>query len=114
MIELPQVVQRIKEVADETKLLVVDADGYAYYSERNLTVTSTQANVLHLKTPAKNGGGGGGAKLPRPTSLNLTEATKGTNGTSIAVSTKCTRWTRGSTRGSTESCFFFKLSRSSF
>ena len=46
-----QVVERIKAVANETTLLVIDASGLAYYNERNITITSTQFNVQVITTP---------------------------------------------------------------
>ncbi|XP_046655327.1 Na(+)/H(+) exchange regulatory cofactor NHE-RF2-like [Daphnia pulicaria] len=47
-----QVVQRIKAVANETKLLVIDPQGQLYYAERNITITSSMPNVQKMRTPA--------------------------------------------------------------
>uniref|UniRef100_A0A1W7RA25 Na(+)/H(+) exchange regulatory cofactor NHE-RF2 n=1 Tax=Hadrurus spadix TaxID=141984 RepID=A0A1W7RA25_9SCOR len=46
-----QVVERIKAVPNETKLLVVDEEGKKWYKERKLVVKSTQHNVIYNKTP---------------------------------------------------------------
>ena len=46
-----QIVERIKAVANETKLLVVDPDADAYYQDRGLLISGTQSNVVYLKTP---------------------------------------------------------------
>lgn len=47
-----QVVQRIKAVPNETKLLVIDPQGQLYYAERNITITSSMPNVQKMRTPA--------------------------------------------------------------
>jgi len=49
-----QVVQRIKSVPNETRLLVVDADTDAFYRNRNIVVRGDTDDVLHLKTPVVN------------------------------------------------------------
>ncbi|EFX87482.1 hypothetical protein DAPPUDRAFT_192104, partial [Daphnia pulex] len=77
-----QVVQRIKAVANETKLLVIDPQGQLYYAERNVTITSSMPNVQKMRTPA----------TPpqrinnRPDNLKLavTTAITETNGSSMA------------------------------
>lgn len=46
-----QVVERIKSIPNETKLLVVDEDADRWYKERKIVVKSTQCNVLVMKTP---------------------------------------------------------------
>ncbi len=46
-----QVVQRIKTVADETKLLVVDGDADAYFKSKNIVIKSDLPNVVYSKTP---------------------------------------------------------------
>lgn len=46
-----QVVERIKAVPNETKLLVVDEEGKKWYKERKIVVKSTQHNVIFNKTP---------------------------------------------------------------
>ena len=48
-----QVVERIRAVANETTLLVIDAAGLDYYAERNITITSTQFNVQVITAPPK-------------------------------------------------------------
>jgi len=51
---ITQVVQRIKAVADETKLLVLDEDADNYYKEHKLIVRSDMDNVDVHETPAVN------------------------------------------------------------
>lgn len=46
-----QVVERIKAIPNETRLLVLDRAGDRYYRERNLHVHGAQSNVLHCRTP---------------------------------------------------------------
>lgn len=46
-----QVVQRIKAVEDETKLLVVDAEADKYFKANNIVIKSNLPNVVFLKTP---------------------------------------------------------------
>lgn len=46
-----QVVQRIKAMPDETKLLVVDAEADNYFKSKNIVIKSTHPNVVILKTP---------------------------------------------------------------
>lgn len=55
-----QVVQRIKQIPNETKLLVIDASDYDWYKSRDLVIKSTQSNIKHTKTP-----------VPRPTANNV-------------------------------------------
>ena len=47
-------VQRIKAVADETKLLVLDEDADNYYKQRNMVVRGDMDNVDVCETPAIN------------------------------------------------------------
>lgn len=54
-----QVVQRIKAIANETKLLVVDETADKFYKSRNLVVKGTMENVAYGKTP-----------VPRPAEIN--------------------------------------------
>lgn len=54
-----QVVERIKSIPNETKLLVVDELADKWYKERKIVVKSTQSNVIHYKTP-----------IPRPINNN--------------------------------------------
>lgn len=46
-----QVVQRIKAVPNETKLLVVDSEADKYYKAHNIIIKNSLPDVLHLKTP---------------------------------------------------------------
>ena len=46
-----QIVERIKAVPNETRLLVLDPEADAYYAERGIQVSGTQSNVVHLRTP---------------------------------------------------------------
>lgn len=48
-----QVVERIKSVPNETKLLVVDEAADKWYKERKIVVKSTQNNVIYQKTPSE-------------------------------------------------------------
>ncbi|KAF4525120.1 hypothetical protein B566_EDAN005062 [Ephemera danica] len=45
-----QVVQRIKAVANETRLLVVDAEAEEYYKSKSIVIKSSLPNVKHLKS----------------------------------------------------------------
>jgi hypothetical protein len=54
-----QVVQRIKAIPNETKLLVVDDKTEQYYKARNIVINSEMSNIDYLKTP-----------VPRPTTNN--------------------------------------------
>lgn len=55
-----QVVERIKAVPNETRLLVIDEEAKKWYKERKLVVKGTQHNVIYNKTP-----------VPRPTDKDL-------------------------------------------
>jgi Na(+)/H(+) exchange regulatory cofactor NHE-RF2 len=46
-----QVVERIKSVPNETKLLVLDELADKWYKEKKIVVKSSQSNVIHCKTP---------------------------------------------------------------
>ena len=46
-----QIVERIKAVPNETRLLVLDPEADAYYAERGIQVSGVQSNVVHLRTP---------------------------------------------------------------
>ncbi|XP_066998227.1 Na(+)/H(+) exchange regulatory cofactor NHE-RF1 [Anabrus simplex] len=46
-----QVVQRIKAVPNETKLLVVDSEADKYYKSNNIIIKSSLPEVKYLKTP---------------------------------------------------------------
>ena len=48
-----QIVERIKSVPNETRLLVLDPEADAYYEQRNILVTSAQSNVIYMKTPPR-------------------------------------------------------------
>ncbi|KAK7601316.1 hypothetical protein V9T40_008757 [Parthenolecanium corni] len=45
-----QVVQRIKTVPDETKLLVVDTEADNYFKSKNIVIRSDLPNVVYLRT----------------------------------------------------------------
>lgn len=47
-----QVVQRIKTVPDETKLLVVDKEADNYFKSKNIVIKSDLPNVIYMKTPS--------------------------------------------------------------
>lgn len=49
-----QVVERIKSVANETKLLVIDREGDAYYQDLNMVITGDMPNVDSRETPTSN------------------------------------------------------------
>jgi membrane-associated protease RseP (regulator of RpoE activity) len=49
-----QVVQRIKAVPNETKLLVVDAETDAYYRDKKVVVRGDMANIEYNETPDIN------------------------------------------------------------
>ncbi|XP_022183837.1 Na(+)/H(+) exchange regulatory cofactor NHE-RF2 [Nilaparvata lugens] len=46
-----QVVQRIKAMPDETKLLVVDQEADNYFKSKSIVIKSTHPNVVVMKTP---------------------------------------------------------------
>lgn len=46
-----QVVQRIKTLPEETKLLVVDAEADNYFKTKGIVIKNTHPNVVYLKTP---------------------------------------------------------------
>lgn len=46
-----QVVERIKSLGQETKLLVLDPSADLWYKEQDLVVKSSQLNVIYMKTP---------------------------------------------------------------
>ncbi|XP_065226707.1 Na(+)/H(+) exchange regulatory cofactor NHE-RF1-like isoform X2 [Planococcus citri] len=45
-----QVVQRIKSVPDETKLLVVDSEADNYFKSKNIIIKSNHESVIYLRT----------------------------------------------------------------
>lgn len=47
-----QVVQRIKTIPDETKLLVVDSEADNYFKSKNIVIKSNLASVVYMKTPS--------------------------------------------------------------
>ncbi|XP_069693042.1 Na(+)/H(+) exchange regulatory cofactor NHE-RF2 [Periplaneta americana] len=49
-----QVVQRIKAISNQTKLLVVDSEADKYYKANNIIITSSLPDVAHLQTPMPN------------------------------------------------------------
>lgn len=62
-----QVVQRIKAVDDETKLLVVDAEADKYLKAHDIVIKSNLPSVVHLKTPPSPAG------TPAPASPNVND-----------------------------------------
>lgn len=82
-----QVVQRIKAVANETKLLVIDPQGQLYYAERNIIITSSMPNVQKMRTPATQpqriNNRPDNLKLAVTTATAITESGQ-TNGSSMA------------------------------
>ena len=52
-----QVVQRIKAIPNQTKLLVVDSEADKYFKANNITIKSSLPDVLHLQTPVPNDDG---------------------------------------------------------
>ena len=46
-----QVVDRIRALPDEVRLLVVDADAEEFYREHNVVVSATMPNVVAMETP---------------------------------------------------------------
>uniref|UniRef100_L7M094 PDZ domain-containing protein n=1 Tax=Rhipicephalus pulchellus TaxID=72859 RepID=L7M094_RHIPC len=48
------IVERIRAVPDETRLLVLTADGEQWYRDRGIQVHGNQANVLRLRNPELN------------------------------------------------------------
>jgi hypothetical protein len=52
-----QVVERIKAIPNDTRLLVVDAEADAWYKVQKIVVRGTQKNVIYLQNPARNNGG---------------------------------------------------------
>lgn len=51
-----QVVQRIKAIPNQTKLLVVDSEADKYFKANNTIIKSSLPDVMHLQTPAFNEG----------------------------------------------------------
>lgn len=49
-----QVVERIKSVANETKLLVIDREGDAYYQDLKMVITGDMPIVDYRETPSSN------------------------------------------------------------
>jgi hypothetical protein len=48
------VVQRIKAITNQTKLLVVDSEADKYFKEKNIIIKSSIPEVLYLQTPEPN------------------------------------------------------------
>lgn len=46
-----QVVERIKSITNETRLLVIDEYGDRWYRERKIVIKNSQPNVIHYRTP---------------------------------------------------------------
>ncbi|XP_075218605.1 uncharacterized protein LOC142323182 [Lycorma delicatula] len=51
-----QVVQRIKALPDETKLLVVDNEADSYFKSKNIVIKNSLPNVVYKKTPMQRPG----------------------------------------------------------
>ncbi|XP_065206182.1 Na(+)/H(+) exchange regulatory cofactor NHE-RF2-like isoform X2 [Planococcus citri] len=49
-----QVVQRIKSVPDETKLLVVDSEADNYFKSKNIIIKSNHESVIYLRSTASS------------------------------------------------------------
>lgn len=49
-----QVVQRIKTIPHETKLLVVDVEADNYFKSKNIVIKNDLPNVIYIKTPNLN------------------------------------------------------------
>lgn len=63
-----QVVERIKSITNETRLLVLDESADKWYRERKMVVKSSQANVIFFRTPVPRPLAG---TLPVPSSPDL-------------------------------------------
>ncbi|GAB6027166.1 hypothetical protein CHUAL_013920 [Chamberlinius hualienensis] len=50
-----QVVERIKAIPSETKLLVVDQEAEKYYKNKKIVIKSTMSNVVYMKTAPTSG-----------------------------------------------------------
>lgn len=50
-----QVVERIKAIPNETKMLVVDQEAEKYYRNKKIIIKSTMANVVYTKTAPTSG-----------------------------------------------------------
>lgn len=46
-----QVVERIKSIPNETKLLVVEENADKWYRERKIVIKNSQTNVIYIRTP---------------------------------------------------------------
>lgn len=51
-----QVVQRIKALPDETKLLVVDSEADSYFKSKSIVIKNSLPNVVYKKTPMPRSG----------------------------------------------------------
>lgn len=78
-----QVVERIKSVPDETRLLVVDSATDAWYRDRKIVPKGTQDNVRYIRTPTpgESRPNGLGHDETTTTSSAVTAATPTENGT---------------------------------
>ncbi|KAK8763812.1 hypothetical protein V5799_033577 [Amblyomma americanum] len=54
------IVERIRAVPDETRLLVLTADGEQWYRDRGIEIRGDQANVVRLRNPQLNPATSGG------------------------------------------------------
>ena len=71
-----QVVERIKSIPNETRLLVVDESADRWYRDRKLVVKSSQPNVIFYRTPVPRPNAG---MLPVPVSPDLAARNRSTN-----------------------------------
>lgn len=49
-----QVVERIKSVVSEARLLVVDREGDVHYQQKEILISGSMDNILHRETPITN------------------------------------------------------------
>jgi sodium/hydrogen exchange regulatory cofactor NHE-RF2 len=78
-----QVVERIKAVPNETKLLVLDEAADKWYKERKIVVKSSLPNVIHVKTPVPRSSAQTNANPM--TKVNGERETNGNNVTNVHV-----------------------------
>lgn len=66
-----QVVQRIKAVPDETKLLVVDPASEEYFKSNDIAINSSLPGIVYLRTPATSGNSNNGGESNKEQSNNV-------------------------------------------
>ena len=79
-----QVVQRIKAIPNETKLLVIEEKAEEYYKSRNIVITGTMPNVIYNKTPVPRPANFGGSVVDS-TSATVVSATESNGGTESPI-----------------------------